>query len=131
MLYEVITGDIGRVKAQRIFLASALQKVKNLGIKKITKNVIPEIYDQITSNMSVGEMVNFSKVMMDIDMNNIKIFMVPGEGTTHNGQSVWAIHADETAEMLNDNFRPYSDDVSVITSYSIHYTKLYEAVSSA
>lgn len=105
-------GDIGRVKAQRLFLASALQKVKDLGIKKVTTSVIPEVYDQISSNMSIGDMVNFSKMFLNIDMGNINIFMVPGEGTTYNVQSVWAIHADETAQLLNDYFRPYSDEVS-------------------
>jgi len=112
-----VEGDIGRVKAQRLFLASALQKVKGLGLRKIVTNVIPEVYDQIASNMTVKEMVDFSKLLFEIDMENIKIHMIPGEGYNFknaNGKttnSVFAIHAEETAKLLNEYFRPYSDEV--------------------
>lgn len=109
-----VEGDIGRIKIQRLFLASALQQVKELGLKKVTTKVIPKVYDEISSNMAVKDMLKLSDLIFDIDMENIRIHILPGEGTMHNEQSIWAIHVDEAAELLNEYFRPYSDDVSVI-----------------
>ena len=106
-------GDIGRVKAQRLFLASALKKVKGIGLTTIVHDVIPQIKDQLTSNMTVGEMANFANLLFDIDMKNVRIHIVPGEAKTINRQSVYCMHADDTADLLNEYFRPYSNDVPV------------------
>ena len=40
------------------------------------------------------------------------MFTMPGEACTVNGQSVYTAHLEATAEILNQNFRPYSDPVS-------------------
>ena len=111
--HSYLEADIGRVKAQRIFLAAAVEQMKKQGLAKITTNIIPQIAGSITSNMAVKDMANFAKLFASIDMANIRIHMIPGQATTINSQSVYAIHADETAKLLNEYFRPYSDDVGV------------------
>ena len=40
------------------------------------------------------------------------MFTVPGEACTVNGQSVYTVHLEATADILNEYFRPYSDPVS-------------------
>lgn len=108
-----VEGDIGRIKAQRLFLASFVQKIKELGLMQFTTKIIPKIYDQISSNMAIKDVVKYADSFFDIEMENIRIHMIPGEGYMYKGQAVWAIHADETAQLLNNYFRPYSSDIPV------------------
>ncbi|MCX7657359.1 MAG: hypothetical protein N2Z57_01655, partial [Oscillospiraceae bacterium] len=102
--------DIGRMKIQRLFRASALQQVKKIGFKEVTK-LIPALYGQITTDLSLSEASEYAKLAFSINLDSINMFLVPGEGVTYKGQSVWSMHYYETADMLNKYFRPYTDDV--------------------
>lgn len=102
--------DIGRMKIQRLFLASALQQVKKIGFKEVTK-LIPALYGQVTTDLSLSEASEYAKLAFSINLDSINMFLVPGEGVTYKGQSVWSMHYYETADMLNKYFRPYTDDV--------------------
>lgn len=102
--------DIGRMKVLRLFLASALQQVKQIGVKEVTK-LLPAIYGEITTDLSAAEAKNFSGLAFSVDMQNISMFILPGEGVTYNGQSVWSTHYYETADMLNAYFRPEGEEV--------------------
>lgn len=104
-------GDIGRIKVQRIFLAAAAKQVKSLGILKLSTKVIPKIYDDISSNLAIKDVISFADDFLSIDMDNISIYMIPGEGMNHEGQSVWAIHGEQTAELLNNYFRDDGQEV--------------------
>lgn len=108
-----LEGDIGRIKAQRIFLAAAVQRAKDIGIVSLSTKVVPQIYKDISSDMSVADVIGFAKMMLSVDMESIRIHMVPGEGIMYHGQSVWAIHVNETAELLNTYFRPEDENISV------------------
>ena len=45
-------------------------------------------------------------------MDDIHFYTVPGEGcTAYKGQSVWSVHLEPLAELLNENFRPFDDPV--------------------
>lgn len=109
-------GDIGRISAQRLFLAATVQRVKNLGISEIVTDVIPTVLkdkDNFSSDMTVGEMTNFAKMFIGIKTENIRIHMLPGQEVTPNGNSLYGLHANETAKLLNDYFRPYTSKVNV------------------
>lgn len=110
-------GDIGRAKMQRVFLAAAMQHVKDLGMTKII-GALDELLEYCESDMTVGEIKEFIAWGVNIKMEDMRIFMVPGEAawykSTSDGRnySVWSVHLDSTAEMLNTYFRPYQKDVS-------------------
>lgn len=109
-----IEGDTGRVKAQRLFLAAAVNKVKQISVLEII-NMIPTIRDNVKTDMSVGDMKKLAETIAKVDMENMTIHMVPGEGVSiyPDGQrmDVWSMHKDTTADMLNEYFRPYHADV--------------------
>lgn len=106
-------GDIGRIKMQRIFLAAVVERAKSLGILKLSTKVIPKIYDDISSNLAIKDVISFADDFISIKMDDISVYMVPGEGMTYEGQSVWAIHGEQTAQMLNDYFREDGQEVSL------------------
>ncbi len=110
---EYDEGDIGRVKAQRIFLAAAMERLLNMGEAGLM-DAMEEIYDNewLATDLSLAEMsmlADFASKRLTLD--SVNIFMVPGEGAMWNGQSVYSIHKNETIDIINGYFRPYQNEV--------------------
>lgn len=110
---EYDEGDIGRVKAQRIFLAAAMEKLLNMGQTGLM-SAMEEIYENewLATDLSLAEMsmlADFAAKRLTLD--SVNIFMVPGEAASWNGQSVYSIHKSETIDIINGNFRPYQNEV--------------------
>lgn len=103
-------GDIGRINGQREFMAALIKKMKGLSIGELT-SLAPTLMKNITTDMNVKTILTFAEKAMKLDLDNMKFHMVPGEGATINGYSVWAVHKDVLTEILNENFRPFSDPV--------------------
>ncbi|MGN0622296.1 MAG: LCP family protein [Porcipelethomonas sp.] len=107
-------GDIGRVKAQRIFLAACMEKALNMGTIEVTK-FLTEVYNKgyIATDMSLRELSILSDFGSNIDLDDVTVNMVPGEAVDdYNGYSVYSIHKNATVDMLNKYFRPYQTDLT-------------------
>ena len=61
--------------------------------------------------MTVGELLSIAEAAFKVDLDKLEMFTVPGEAAYHNGLSVYEINTEETADLLNESFRPYSDKV--------------------
>ncbi|MBR3680237.1 MAG: LCP family protein [Oscillospiraceae bacterium] len=113
-------GDIGRMKAQRIFLAAAMAKACDIGSIKLI-NYIDTIVEEklIGSNLSMHEISMLSDFATVVGMENIHMFMLPGEGYNYYPEdwvhydhySVWSVHKEPTIDLLNKYFRPYYQPV--------------------
>ncbi len=121
-------GDIGRVKAQRLFLAAAMEKAINMGPIELVK-FLTEVYNKgyIGTDMTLQELSILSDFGSSIDLDDVTVQMVPGEAVDdYNGYSVWSIHKDATIDILNEYFRPYQADLSYdalpITEIVEYYT---------
>ncbi len=116
--HDYLEGDIGRMKAQRIFLAAAMEKLIGMSSSEIF-SAMQEIYQKkwIATDLSLEEismLADFSSVRLTLD--SVNVYMVPGEAATYypgNGtaQSVYSIHKNETIELLNESFRPYQNEL--------------------
>lgn len=110
---EYDEGDIGRVKAQRIFLAAAMEKLIGMGQTKLMSSM-EKIYENewIATDLSLAEMsmlADFASKRLTLD--SVNIYMVPGEGAMYGGQSIYSIHKGETIDIINEYFRPYQNQV--------------------
>lgn len=105
-------GDIGREKWQRLFMAAFLSRVKDIGMTDMY-DLLPELTTYCTSDMTVEEFKDIIYIGTNLELEDVSIYMVPGEAAYHGQYSVWSVHADETAQMLNDHFRKYQGDVEV------------------
>ncbi len=117
-------GDIGRVKAQRIFMAACMEKALDMGTVELT-SFISEVYDKklIATDMTLGELSILADFATLIDMDEVTVQLVPGEGAENGGYSVWSIHKSATVDMLNKYFRPYQVDLGY---YDLPITELVE-----
>ena len=118
--HDYSEGDIGRMKAQRIFMAAAMKKVCDINSIEML-SYINKIVDKklIGSNLTVDEISKLSDFASSIGMDRITMHMLPGEGYDYyppnpqNGiekYSVWMMHKQPVIRMLNDYFRPYFED---------------------
>ncbi len=108
--YTYYEGDIGRMKMQRLFLASLFSRIKTIGTEEIL-NLVPVLFGEFTTDITVSQALGYVKLAMNVDLENVTMFILPGEGVMYEKQAVWGVHLNESADMLNEYFRPYSDDV--------------------
>lgn len=111
-------GDIGRVKAQRIFLAAAMQKMLDMSQTELL-SAMQKIYKNqwIATDLSLEQismLADFASQRLTTD--SVNVFMVPGEGATYypgdgSQQSVYSIHKGATIDLLNTYFRPYQNEI--------------------
>lgn len=116
--HDYAEGDIGRVKAQRIFLAAAMQKMLNMSQTELM-SAMQKIYKNqwIATDLSleqVSMVADFASARLSMD--SVNVFMVPGEGATYypgdgSSQSVYSIHKSATIGILNAHFRPYQNEI--------------------
>ena len=134
--HEWLQGDIGRVQNQRRFMRAAMEKlldiVKNEGKMKLY-SYLNTIYKNkwIATNMSVEDLSKLADFGSTLQMENVKVDMVPGEDAeyiAYNGQvySIYSIHKRATIDKLNENFRPYQRPMLLSDSNIIEYVSEYE-----
>lgn len=111
-------GDIGRMQAQRIFLAALMTKICEIGTFQLMGYADTIIEERlIASDLSVDEIRKLSDFATAIGMERISMFMLPGEGTDYYPEgmssyySVWSIHYEPAIDLLNKRFRPYYEPI--------------------
>lgn len=99
-------GDIGRVQAQRYFLAAAMKKAISMGTFEIA-SAMAKVYEGelIGTDLSVGDISKLADLAGVIDMENVNVFMLPGEGAMAGDQSVWSVHKSAALDIVNTYFR--------------------------
>ncbi|MCQ2465352.1 MAG: LCP family protein [Oscillospiraceae bacterium] len=111
--HDYLEGDIARIRAQRIFLAAAMQKVKDLGTLKILK-IYPTLKKYIMSDLELREIGMISEFAQTVPMENVTVHMVPGEDLVPgdiNEYYGYSVHEQETVDLLNECFRPYQEEL--------------------
>lgn len=106
-------GDLGRAHTQRIFLAACMKKAKDLGLSQVV-SLIPSVYTNVSTDMSVGQMSDMAKLFINVDLANCNMYMLPGEAVDPgviNDQYLYLMHKQEIADMLNLHFRNADEPV--------------------
>ena len=103
-------GDIGRINAQREFLSALVKKFKNLSMGQISA-LAPTLMNEVTTDLTVNDVLTLAPQVLKLDTSNMAFHMVPGEGAYANNLSVWGVHKQVLADLLNEYFRPFSDPV--------------------
>lgn len=104
-------GDIGRVKAQRIFVSAMVDQVKKAGAGELM-NLLNSVMGHLTSDMSVNDMYKIGVAAMKVDMKQMEMHLMPGQSASLNGLSFYSVHLDQLVKLLNEKFRPFQEDVT-------------------
>lgn len=108
-------GDIGRLQAQKEFLAVFAAKLKQQNIIQLATKVLPSLFPpNFISDMSINDMVPYGLAAKKIDMKNINIYTAPGEPYTSskNSLSLYSVHRDELLKIINENFMPQGESIT-------------------
>lgn len=95
-------GDVARVQVQQLFLNAFAKKV--LSTETILKNLpsyIQTYYDYVTTDISISDALKYANYIDKIDMNNIKMETLPGEGQYVNDVSYFIHDPEETQEVVD------------------------------
>ena len=103
-------GDIGRMQAQQQVLSAIFKKFTSLSTSDIT-SLVPTLLSEVTTDMTVKNILDIGLEALKLSAENITFHIVPGESCSVNGLSVWTVHKEVLAEILNTYFRPFDDPV--------------------
>lgn len=107
-------GDISRIQQQRVFYAAVAKKLKAMNLGEMLK-IATSCYDQVTTSMSISEMLAYAKEVQQIDMENMIVKSVPGQFSNYNAGringnvalSYFSVRKDDYVSMFNEYFNPY------------------------
>ncbi|MBR6548955.1 MAG: LCP family protein [Clostridia bacterium] len=116
-------GDYKRIQMQRSFYSAFIKKCLTMSSSQLL-NVATEIYDEMTTDMTVSEVLDLASMAQSVGSEKIRFFAVPGQPLYYNGVSYFSIHKDDYLTMLNQHFLPYTvpikeENLLAIELYSI------------
>lgn len=104
-------ADIQRMETQQYFYAACFRFFKTCSVRDLTKVALPIVAWRVNTDMSFETMTSLAMSMMKIDSSRIYMAKVLGGAAMVDGQSVFLVNPERTAELLNNHFRPYGDPV--------------------
>ncbi|MGI5889099.1 MAG: LCP family protein, partial [Oscillospiraceae bacterium] len=106
-------ADIGRMNVQRYFISGLIKKLDSLTTVEMI-SLVRSLYKYVESDLTVDEMITLASNVKSMSTSDMTLLRVPGEGVNGYGSmqlSVYSVHAEELADLLNTYMRPYSDPV--------------------
>jgi LCP family protein required for cell wall assembly len=116
-------GDIDRIKKQQEFLkALAAEFMTPANIVKIPE-MAECIQKNVESDITKGQLVWLGIQAVKMGASNINMYVLPGEARYIDGVSYYVGFQDETLDMLNEHFNPYTyeltdQDVDIVSPSS-------------
>lgn len=108
-----VQADLGRVNAQKIFLTAMFNKVKatvkSANVSAIS-NIAGEIFNCVTTDMSVSDIIYFSKLLLNVDLSSINMTTIPGNMDMSG--VYYVINRKSTLEFINEHYNIYNKEIS-------------------
>ncbi len=128
-----VMGDLGRVEAQKRFLAAALNRVKELSASEITALLNGKVMNEIESDLTAGQLADLAKFLRGVSLENIYDYTLPGvEFTSDEGLACYAVHKKALLTLLNTEFYDEDhqlamSDIGAPTVSGVDYDEVYES----
>ena len=107
-------GDIGRMDAQKIFLAALVNKLKsNMSLFRI-KEIFTAVRDDISTDISMSDIVVFAAQAFSVPSENVRFVTLAGESAVakSSGASYYVISRSSSIEIVNEFLGGYADEES-------------------
>lgn len=112
-------GDIDRVAAQKGFYQAAADKLLSGGTILKAPKIIGILTQNVKTDFTVSEMVNYIGRLPQFSMDKIKIHTLPGEGGyADDGVSYFFFDKEETTALIKEHFTPQEGVVEEDNNYS-------------
>ena len=106
-----VRGDIGRMDAQKLFLASFARKIKGLNAFELA-HLAAAMLPKLDTNISLSKALTLGKVASSVSEENIVFVTLPGEEVVaqSSGVSYYSLSAPATKEILCAYFGARAED---------------------
>ena len=95
-------GDLARAERQRTFMIALAKKIKSMGAVDIILNLSDELNKYVDYNLTTDQMLDFAKILMNVDIDTIESNVITGTGKTMSG-TYYHLHDEQaTLELLLD-----------------------------
>ena len=122
-------GDVGRVEIQHTFLKSMAKEMVSLGTLPKMQKIIQVLDDNLTSNLSYGEMIWFGEQALKMGQDAISFHTLPGDyngslwsQTYQNYQSYVFVNDKILLDLVNQHMNPYLADITPDMQHVIYGT---------
>lgn len=105
--HDWITGDLGRLQAQKIFLAAFADRLRSLGAFSFAARVLPVVAPpDFLTDMSGGEIASLYLTAGKLSAAQATVSTMPGEYYKSGGVYYYSPHITELLGLLNESFVP-------------------------
>ena len=97
-------GDVGRIDAQKIFLAALVNKLKgDTSFFELTE-VIGSVIDDVKTDMSISNIISLARQAFSIQAEKVRFVTLAGEGTvaSKSGASYYVISRPSAIRIVNE-----------------------------
>ncbi|MDR3645803.1 MAG: LCP family protein [Clostridia bacterium] len=109
-------GDIGRLQAQKSFLAAFAAKLKKQSLITLTTHVLPTIMPpNFKTDMTTLQMLEFGLAAKKVDLSKVTVYTSPGTSyiDPSNKLSYYTIYKDQLINILNKSFVANGENLTV------------------
>jgi LCP family protein required for cell wall assembly len=94
-------GDIGRIKRQQDLIKTAMNKALGLQLFKL----IDIAKEYIKTSMTADDMLAYAMELSQMDMDNVKTYVLPGEARYLNGASYYIHDEQATKDLIMEIYK--------------------------
>jgi len=99
-------GDIGRIEAQRIFMAAFLEKLTTMPRLQVLASLQRIMQaDLVETDLRIGDLARLADLASTFGAEETEVFLLPGESTEQDGQSYWSVHKRTALTLINEKLR--------------------------
>ncbi len=112
------TEDIGRIGTQQAFLSGRRSSCCRSATSRTSPRWWIFSYTYVKTDLTTGNLVWLGNEALNIGTENIRFATLPGDGSGYyNKQSVYALDAQATCDLVNEALNPYNEALTLGYGY--------------
>ncbi len=121
-------GDIGRLDAQKLFLAAVARQLQESMDIGTLVDVAQTTLQYMTTDLTIAQAAFFAKEAYGVHREDISFITMPGQATWSGSMSVYVLLKQNLVEVINNGLNPYQ---TALTEEQVDYYGYFTDTSDA
>lgn len=122
-------GDLGRIKAQQQFLEAAAKSFFKPSNLLRLPQIVKAVQETVKTDMDTSDMLKLANLARQMGQDNLKMYVLPGEGRYINGISYFIPYQSEMQQVVKEVFFGGNANVKVAVLNGSGYAGLARKVA--